>query len=403
VPNRGWVFALLIAQSLFAQYLASAMRPSLTYAVLDADSSVVWVGVVAAVYALPSVALAIPAGVYVDKIGEKPIMVVGAVALLASSGLALFGGRTLPVLVASATLLGIGHLLAVVGGQVVVANGTTAKSLDSMFGFYSLTASMGQALGPLTIALPGADPHHPPLDTIFFICTLSATLLLAITLGMRSTGVKSREQKVSPIKASGDLLRIKGMAIGLLASSIVLSSVDILLVYLPLLGESRGLPVLAVSMILTTRAVFSMVSRAFLGQLGRAFNRSSLMAWCVAIAAVSLAALTLPLELGWLIACAAIFGFTVGTCQPLTMSWISASSPPGSRGLGMSLRLATNRLGQTVIPAALGPLAALGGGVFVLLAVAGSLALTSGAIALAARPSKDGKPPSRVDGDTPLA
>jgi MFS family permease len=62
----------------------------------------------------------------------------------------------------------------------------------------------------------------------------------------------------------------------------------------------------------------------------------------------------------------AIYGFAVGTCQPITMSWISELATPGTRGLAMSLRLASNRLGQTVLPSLIGTVAAAMGaaGVF---------------------------------------
>jgi hypothetical protein len=58
------------------------------------------------------------------------------------------------------------------------------------------------------------------------------------------------------------------------------------------------------------------------------------------------------------------------------MAWLAEVSPPGLRGTAMSLRLAGNRLGQTVVPMSIGFVAAATG-------VAGVVALT-GAVLVAA-------------------
>jgi MFS family permease len=53
-----------------------------------------------------------------------------------------------------------------------------------------------------------------------------------------------------------------------------------------------------------------------------------------------------------------LMGLGLGVGQPLTMAWLAAATPPGLRGRAMSLRLTGNRLGQVVIPSAVGALAA---------------------------------------------
>ena len=382
------VFALLLVQSLLVQYIASAIRPALSYAIVDSALAVVWLSALAAVYALPSLALAIPSGVLVDRWGERPIMVTGSGIVLGAVLVVWAGPGTLPYLLTAAGMLGLGHLLSVVAGQAMVANMVPAKSLDSMFGLHALTASLGQALGPLTLAIPGSDPLVPPLDTVYFVCLVSAVLLVGLTLGLKSSGVRASRNASGVWTATKDLLHVRGLAMGLVASSVVLSSVDILIVYLPLIGQARGLPVAAVSLMLAARAIFSMLSRAFLGLLSARMTRARLMASSVAVSGLAMAAMALPVGVVWLVAFSALFGFVVGICQPLTMSWISSSSPEGSRGLGLSMRLAANRLGQTSIPAALGPLAAVGGGVIVLAVVAVALVITSGAIVASGRETR---------------
>jgi MFS family permease len=70
-----------------------------------------------------------------------------------------------------------------------------------------------------------------------------------------------------------------------------------------------------------------------------------------------------------------VVGIGLGVGQPLTMSWLAASTPPGLRGRAMSLRLTGNRLGQVAVPSVAGLLAAGAG-------AGGVLALTAAALAV---------------------
>ncbi|MBQ6639603.1 MAG: MFS transporter, partial [Saccharopolyspora sp.] len=70
-------------------------------------------------------------------------------------------------------------------------------------------------------------------------------------------------------------------------------------------------------------------------------------------------------------------GLGMGVGQPLTMSWLAESTPPGLRGRAMSLRLTGNRAGQVVVPGAVGLVAAGVGAAGVLGATAAALACTA--------------------------
>src|SRR4029453_2763997 len=93
----------------------------------------------------------------------------------------------------------------------------------------------------------------------------------------------------------GTLLRIPGLVRALLISCVVLSAVDITLVYLPALGADRGLAAGFVGLLLTLGAVASMTSRLFLGRLVERVGRRRLMIVSVALSAVSMAGVAAPL------------------------------------------------------------------------------------------------------------
>jgi hypothetical protein len=80
-----------------------------------------------------------------------------------------------------------------------------------------------------------------------------------------------------------------------------------------------------------------------------------------------------PIILGAIVA---IAGFSLGVGQPLTMSAVSQLSLPQERAVAVSTRLTGNRLGQFIVPAGAGILAAGSGASAVFIALSLLLAST---------------------------
>ena len=174
----------------------------------------------------------------------------------------------------------------------------------------------------------------------------------------------------------GTLLRLPGLLRALLVSCVVLAAVDITLVYLPALGTDRGLAAGTVGLLLTLRAVASMTSRFFLGRLVGFVGRRRLMIVSVALSAVSMAvvaaaaARSRPWPASW-----SSWGSASASGSRSPCRGSPRSPPPGQRGRAMSLRLTGNRLGQVLIPSAVGLVAAGVGAAGVLAATAAALAV----------------------------
>ena len=372
---------LLLLHSAITQVVTFVLRPTSAYRALELDVPTAWLGALTASFAVVPLVLAVPSGQATDRFGERRVMLVGAV-LMALSG-AIFwterGGAA--GLVLGSVVLGTGHLLSVVGQQAAVANTAGPGRFDTAFGYYTFAASLGQAAGPALITLlggwRGAPRHHahlrdrhrarrrpPGLHGVPAACPLRET-----ASGDAASG------------GMGTLLRLPGLVRALLISCVVLSAVDITLVYLPALGADRGLAAGFVGLLLTLRAVASMTSRLFLGRLVGWVGRRRLMIVSVALSAVSMAVVAAPLPPVAMAAVVVLLGLGLGVGQPLTMSWLAEVAPPGLRGRAMSLRLTGNRLGQVLIPSAVGLVAAGVGAAGVLAATAAALA----AVGVAAR------------------
>jgi MFS family permease len=372
------LLALLLLHSVLTQTVTFVLRPTSAYRAIELGVPAAWLGALTASFAVVPLVLAVPSGQATDRFGERRVMLVGSALLIASGGVFLIDGLGAAGLVAGSVVLGTGHLLSVVGQQAAVANAAGPGTFDTAFGYYTFAASMGQAIGPALIPLIGGEGAIPRTGPIFVGAIGLAAALLACTVLLRIPR-RDRAESGAGSGSLGTLLRLPGLARALLVSCVVLAAVDITLVYLPALGADRGLAAGLIGLLLTLRAVASMVSRFFLGRLVRRLGRRRLMVGSVALSAVAMAAVAIPLPAVVLGVLVVLLGLGLGVGQPLTMSWLAELAPAGQRGRALSLRLTGNRLGQVLIPSTVGLLAAGVGSAGVLWATAAALALVGAA------------------------
>ena len=363
-PLRRW-FPVVFGHSLLTHAFTVAFRPALAYGLIAAEAPVWMLGVVAASFAVPALLLALPVGRSVDVFGERIVAILSAVLLLSGTLVALFGYHSPLLLLVACLLAGVGHLPSVLVDQSQVANFTPVKRLDAMYGYYGLSASIGQLLGPLLLALPGGTASFPPLGSVFLASAVIAFALTVVAFFTNSS--QNRDGQDSPLAEGGtsqqvaSLLRTPGVTRSLLVGAVPVAVLDISLVYWPALGAERGYDVVFVSMLLSLRAVASMGSRFFLGRFVQRWGRSSVLVTSLVGTGLATLLIAVPLPL-WLITIgAAVFGFALGVAQPLSMSWLASLTPSHNRGISVSLRLAMNRAAQIVTPLGLGGLVAVSG------------------------------------------
>jgi MFS family permease len=372
----GW--RLLLLHCILVQGVAAVVRPTASYRAIELGVPVAWLGVLSASFALAPLVVAFSVGRAVDRRGERPVLLAGGVlVLVAAAGFTLVA-TSLPWLMAWSVVLGLGHLLGVVGGQSVAAGMLSPRDVDRGFGVYTFAASAGQALGPGVIAVLGGGRALPDASPILLAALLASALLLGATLVLarRTRSLRGR-RGAGRGGALREALAVPGLPRAVLVSLVVLSAVDLIGVYLPALGAERGLTAGWVGALLAARAVASMASRFFLGALVLRWGRTTVLVAGTVAAAAATAGLALPMP-GWLL-CAVVLvaGLGLGVGQPLTLSWVVQAAPQRIRGTALSLRISGNRLGQTVLPAGLGLVAATAGAGGVFVATGGVLAVAA--------------------------
>lgn len=360
MPGLSWANKLLFSSAI-TQGAIYVVRPMMTYRALELDASAATIGFIAAVYALFPVLLALTFGRLVGRVGEGRFVITGTFFIGVSAAILLFA-NSLAILAIGAALSGLAHLACMVGGQTMVALKSPSDKYEENFGRYTFSASLGQMLGPILATLVAGSTGVLPKSTsaAFALALALSALAMAPVISWRSDAptVVAQKNGSGTLQAARHLLRRPEMFAAIFMSLVISSTADILVVFLPLLGNENQYSAFAIGAIISIRAATSMASRFFLGNLSKRFSTRKLIIFSNAISVATLAAMAFAPNVWILGAIVAITGFSLGVGQPLSMSLISQLSIPEERALAVSTRLMGNRLGQFVIPAGAGLLAA---------------------------------------------
>lgn len=362
---------MLIASAVLCQIALNLARPLISYKVLALGGDAVVVGLTSAAYALLPVVIALWLGRVTDRRSSlRGIIVLGTV-LLAAGPFLLSAAPSLLLIGIASAVLGLGHLCFTIAGQAAIARFLPFNQMDAAFGWFTAAFAVGQLVGPLLAGLlMGAAQGVPAAarladaNTALMLATAISVLAVPAALGAsvkqpkKEPTAKPNPRKPAPASVAS-LLGTPTVKTNMAASLALLATTDILVAFLPLLGEERGVAPVMVGVLLAIRAGASISSRLLLPLLLSRWSRPGLVSASLAGAAIPLAFLPWLFEITVLAgALLAIAGFFLGLGQPITMTLISQAVPAASRGAALALRLLGNRLGQVTLPLAAGLLAA---------------------------------------------
>jgi MFS family permease len=378
--------SLVLAAAITIQATIPTARLGTTYRALEFGISLSWIAVISAGFALFPITLAVPIGRQNDKGFERLSFAFGVVLLLCTLlCLAWFPAST-TLLFGLTCILGVSQMLILAALQSMLTRCCDITRVDTVLGYFMVATSLGQIIGPLTIAAM-ADGSGPFLSTQLLVVCVVGALILLITgiffLACPFGGACRRKQGTIPIALS-DLLANRGLIWTIAASSLCVTTGDLILVYFPVLCLDLGIDPGTMGLLLALRAGTAMLSRAFFVQLIARFGRERTM-----LAAMLLASLAiLPLAMGPPVMAIALAmclsGFGLGIAVTASLSLTLALAPADARATAMSLRLTANRIGQFVIPALSGSLVAVVGTGSVFIVMSAMLA-ASGVLAFLRR------------------
>ena len=382
MSSSRWLLLILL-NSAFIQAGVYVVRPMVSYRALELGADAVLVGFIGSAFAIAPLIFAIVMGKWVDRGRDGTALLIGSsVSMLVTVALVLV--ESLPFLFLAMPLLGIGHLFAMLGGQTMIANRSEDKKYEKNFGLLTFYASVGHAFGPFVggiLADRGGIEVEENSALIFAVVLFVLAALSVIPLAKKGK-ILQRDEQLSG-SAVKKVLAVKGYKSAIFVAGSSTAVVDVILIFLPVLGRELGFGSAQIGILLAIRAVASMGVRVVLGRISDRYGMKFILNGGALITMLGTIALAFITDFTILAIAIAITGFAMGIGQPATMAWVSRISYPEHRGLAISIRLTSNRLGQVLVPAVAGTIASAGiGSVFFLLAAlqAASIVVTQKAL-----------------------
>nr|WP_122260752.1 MFS transporter [Ornithinimicrobium cerasi] len=358
---RRWLW-LLVAAGVLCQGALNVVRPVTSYKLLALGADGATIGLVTAAYAVVPLLVALSLARLTDRRPRLLRLVQGSALVLAVGAAAVALAPDVWGVAVGTVVVGVGHLLFTITGQAAIARYSRDEDLDLGFGWFTASYSVGQALGPLIGgALVGAGSVEAAgrladIDLALWagggLALLALPALLvpvgALPTARRSPGTENQVAARAPVR---QILGVRGVGSAMFASMALLATMDIVIAFLPVVGERAGVSPVVVGWLLAVRGAAGFVSRVMLPFLSRRLSRRSLLSTSVLGAGLSLTVAPVlirdPLLAGLLLA---VGGFFLGLGQPLTMTMISTRVPIHWRSQALAVRLMGNRIGQVAFP-----------------------------------------------------
>lgn len=378
----------MIVAGILTQTTANLVRPVTSYKLILLGWGETEIGIATAAYALLPLFMALPFGRLLSRVKSPRNFVALGIAVLAIGAAYLALTDNIIQLMIASAVLGVGHLMFTIGGQSMVARRSRAMNMDANFGWFTASFSVGQMLGPLLSGLvlggtsltqaqaSGAD-FSSSVNSALWIGAAASIIAVPVLYALRPSKQPTitQTQDIVAVEPGAkpsirNILKMPGIASHMLAALALLAILDILVAFMPLVGESVGVSPMVIGTLLAVRGATSVISRIFIRPLSARYSRNVLLLVSLLISAVAMA--IVPAVVGWGVlgmTAAFIFmslgGFTLGLGQPLTMTMISQAVPRSWRSPALALRLMGNRVGQVILPVAAslvaGPVGPAGG------------------------------------------
>jgi MFS family permease len=359
-PINYLLYAPLLLNTMAVQVVVSVTRVTTSYRAVELGLPLIWIGVISAAFAILPLGLAVWVGRFMDRGNDAYGCWIGASLLTAACVSFALWPSAIGLFVSTA-VLGVGQLFMIAGQQMVCIRCAPPSRIENLFGNYMVANASGQALGPYLVGWLGGGATVPPTAPLFLLAIGAAVAALAFAFALRpSPAAPDAAKAAAPIPLM-QLLRTPGLHAILMLSVISVTSSDLIVIYLPLLGAERHIDVEAIGLVLTARAAASILARLLYSRMVVVTGRLPLMIGTAVAAAVAFVIMALPVPLIALGAATAASGFALGLTTTLTLTGTLMLVPAAARGTANSLRLVGNRIGQLVLPMGAGAVASITG------------------------------------------
>ena len=328
------------------------------------------IGLMIALYSLPPLCFGVYTGRITDRYGVHRPMILGAV--LCCTGLLLpYLSPAIPSLYFSAVTIGLSFMFYTVAVQNLTGGWGAREQRAKNFSTLALGYSISGLIGPVFAGYAIDYGGHQ----LAYLCFAVSTLIPLVTL-IAYRPIREFDLPRMPAHDGNafELLRQPELRKVLINSALVVSGWDLYMFYLPIYGDSIGLPASRIGAILGTFAAATFIMRFSLPFLTARWSARNVLSVSMFSGAALFVAFPFVSDVWLLSALSFGIGLALGCGQPITLLMSYNRSPEGRAGEVTGIRFALNHFMHSVVPVAAGALASVFGLAPVFIINAGILA-----------------------------
>ncbi len=345
-------------------------RVTVTLFAIDQGASALTVGILMALYALLPALLSVSAGRWVDRIGMEKPMLLGSVAVGLGT-LLPFVIPGLATLYATSIIVGVAFMLINVAAYHAVGELSTTEERPVNFSYVALGFSTSGFIAPI---LSGVGIDRFGYRVTFLLLALF-TVLPVLALAMKQIPFPKptpRPHGTAPGDVF-DLLRDAHLRNLFITMAILTVSWDVYNFAIPVHGIRIGLSASEIGIVMGTFAAATFTVRLAMPFFVNRVHPWTMLVTALMVSGASFFALSFTTSIGLMMVLIFLLGLGLGAPQPMVLTLLHESAPPGRAGEALGLRTTLINGSQTVMPLLFGAVGAALGMLPVFWAIAGIL------------------------------
>jgi MFS family permease len=326
-------------------------RVALALYAINQQASPFTVGTLVALYALLPAMLSVTAGRWIDRIGLNQPMLIGSIGVGAGTLLPfIFPG--LATLYFTSVLVGVSFMLINISAYHAVGELSEPEDRAVNFSYVALGLSTSSFIAPL---LAGIGIDQLGYRATFLILSLFTVLpVIALSAGLLPVSGKRIAHVPASHGAVLELLRDTEIRRLFIAMAILTVSWDIYGFAIPVHGSHIGLTASQIGIVMGAFAAATFAVRLAMPFIAQRVKPWSLLTASLLTAGTSFMAMPFTDSVGVMMALMFLLGLGLGGPQPMMLTLLHESAPPGRAGEALGLRTTLINTSQTVMPLVFG-------------------------------------------------
>ena len=332
-------------------FTLQAVPPVLSLIMADFELTHAQGGLLMSLFALPGIAIAIPAGMLTDRYGQKLIGTVSF--LLAIGGTAIFAsGISFPLLALGRIVSGVGAVTLSLLAPQILAQWFRGRELGIALGIFSTGLPLGSIISLNFLSLVGENMGW---RTSIWLSAGLPVLALVLFLILFTPAPETKEQVPSKPESFLRNIRNAGISIWIIGAAWMMfnASMMSMFTFTPDFLTANGFSVASAGFVTGSSMWPPLVLSPVVGFV---IHRVGLKRTIIVIGggALTLFMALVPSSIGWIMALIMLIGAAQTLVPPPTFSLVPEVISPQKLGLGYGILAACQNVGILVGPATVG-------------------------------------------------